>query len=396
MKEYEFVIIGSGIIGLSVARAMVKSGYKDIAIIEKESEPGKHASGRNSGVLHAGIYYTQDSLKAKYSISGNEQLTKFCSDNSLSINKCGKVIVAKDSTELAPLHELYSRAMANGCKVDMISEETLKKIEPYAITHKEAIHSPLTSVVNPKQIVSKIREDLIDSGVKVYTQTKFIKRAKESSFISNQGEFKYSTLINAAGAFADKIAHEYGVSPELKFIPFKGTYLQLREEKSYLVNGNVYPVPNIENPFLGVHFTRGISGLVTIGPTAIPALGRENYGILRGISPEMISFLYTEAMMFIKNKKFRTLATQEPKKYFKWLVYKEVKKMLNNVKYSDIISSPKVGIRPQLVNWKTKELVMDFKVEKVENTIHVLNAISPAFTGSFALAEDIVKNKVLT
>lgn len=385
------VICGGGITGLSIARELVKRDYNDIVILEKEKEIGVHASGRNSGVLHAGIYYTPESLKAKFCLRGNELMKEFCESKNIPIKRSGKVIVTKNEDELEILHELHKRAVNNKVEVKLIDKKELSEIEPYAKTVEQALYSPLTAVINPKDILKEIEKELIKSKkVKILKETKFIKLINNKTILTSKGKLNFELFINAAGAYADMVAHSFGVGLEYKMLPFKGTYKKLKREKSYIVNGNIYPVPDIKNPFLGVHLTKGYDGEVYIGPTAIPAFGRENYGIFRGIDLEAVQILYRDLIMFLKNEKFRNPALEEPKKYLSRYFFKDVKPLAKNIEFSDISPSLKVGIRPQLVNWKTKELEMDFVVMKDSNSIHILNAISPAFTSSFAFAEFVV------
>lgn len=385
------VICGGGITGLSIARELVKRDYNDIVILEKEKEIGVHASGRNSGVLHAGIYYTPESLKAKFCLRGNELMKEFCKSKNIPIKRSGKVIVTKNEDELEILHELHKRALNNKVEVKLIDKKELSEIEPYAKTVEQALYSPLTAVVNPKDILKEIEKELIKSKkVKILKETKFIKLINNKTILTSKGKLNFELFINAAGAYADMVAHSFGVGLEYKMLPFKGTYKKLKREKSYIVNGNIYPVPDIKNPFLCVHLTKGYDGEVYIGPTAIPAFGRENYGIFRGIDLEAVQILYRDLIMFLKNEKFRNPALEEPKKYLSRYFFKDVKPLAKNIEFSDISPSLKVGIRPQLVNWKTKELEMDFVVMKDSNSIHILNAISPAFTSSFAFAEFVV------
>ncbi len=390
------IICGAGIIGLSIARELVKSGAEDIVILEKEKELGLHASGRNSGVLHAGIYYTPDSLKARFCLKGNLMMKEYCKEKDIPILETGKVIVTKREEEIPILDELYQRARRNGADVRLIDSKELEEIEPYARTVEKAIFSPLTAVVDAKRIIYTLAKELADTGkVRIVKEAEVIGLKGSDTLKTNRGEYTFDLFINSAGAYADKIAHFFDVGRNYRIIPFKGTYKKLKKERSYLVRGNIYPVPDIRNPFLGVHFTKSYDGEVYIGPTAIPAFGRENYGLLKGIDGEAPSIILSDAILFIKNKKFRSVALTEPKKYFKNYFYRDIAPMVKELEPEDIIPSSKVGIRPQLVNWDTKELVMDFLVLKDSNSIHILNAISPAFTSAFAFAEFVVSEYIL-
>ncbi|GLI52686.1 L-2-hydroxyglutarate oxidase [Thermodesulfovibrio yellowstonii] len=388
------IICGAGITGLSLARELVSQGIRDITIIEKEASLGRHASGRNSGVLHAGIYYTPDSLKARFCLRGNLLMRQYCKDRNLTLIESGKVIVTKRESEIPVLHELYKRAKANGAEVELIDEKTLKEIEPYAKTCKQALYSPLTAVINPKEILESLERELGSLGVRVEKGV-VLKGIRESRLFTNKGELAYELFINAAGAHADRIAHLFGLAKQYRIVPFKGLYKKLRKEKSHLVRGNIYPVPDIKNPFLGIHFTKVHDGTVYVGPTATPALGRENYGLLDDLGIETLKILWRDFSLLLGNEKFRNTALTEIKKYRKANFYRDIKDMIEGVETADLLPSKKVGIRPQLIDIERKELVMDFLVIKDTNTLHILNAISPAFTSAFAFAEYVVKDYIL-
>ncbi|GAB6182925.1 L-2-hydroxyglutarate oxidase [Thermodesulfovibrio hydrogeniphilus] len=389
------LICGAGITGLSIARELLSCGISDITIIEKEKQIGKHASGRNSGVLHAGIYYTPDSLKAKFCLKGNLLMKQYCREKGLTLIETGKVIVTKTEDELSTLYELYNRAKANGAEVEIIDEKELKKIEPYAKTFKHALYSPHTAVINPNEVLNYLEQELTKKGAKIIKGVKVKGFAKGNSVSTDSGKINFDFFINAAGAHADKIAHSFGLASKYRILPFKGLYKKLRKEKAYLVKGNIYPVPEIRNPFLGVHFTKTHDGTVYVGPTATPAFGRENYKILEDIGLETFEILWRDLYLILKNKKFRTTALSDIKKYLKANFYRDVKDMIENVQISDLLPSKKVGIRPQLIDLEKKELVMDFVILKDANTLHILNAISPAFTSAFAFAEFVVKEYIL-
>lgn len=391
----DYLICGGGIVGLTIARELFRRGADNITIIEKEEYLGAHASGRNSGVLHAGIYYATDSMRAKFCLEGNFLMREYCKGKGLPILETGKVIVASTENEITALRELHDRAVANGAKVDLIDERQLAEIEPYAITCGQALYSHYTAVVDPVAVVKSISNDLVFSGkVTISTGTKFIGVEGNNLALTSRGKIRYGTFINASGAYSDRVAGAFGVGTGYKSIPFKGIYRKLAPDKSYLVKGNIYPVPDIRNPFLGVHFTRNVKGDVYIGPTAIPALGRENYGIFKGIDMEAIDISLREAVLFFVNPKFRNVALTEPRKYIFSYFFDDAKKLVKDLKPEYIIPSDKVGIRPQLVDWDKKELVMDFIVKKDANSVHILNSISPAFTCSMSFARYVVDNYI--
>ncbi|MGD8314915.1 MAG: L-2-hydroxyglutarate oxidase [Syntrophobacterales bacterium] len=388
----DILIVGGGIIGLTIARELVQQGHQDIIIIDKEKDLAKHASGRNSGVLHAGIYYTPDSLKARSCLSGNFLMRDYCKEKELPLLETGKVIVTRDEKEIPALKELYQRAVANGARVDIIDQHQLGEIEPNARTVENAIYSHDTAVVDPKKVMASLQADLVSTGkVQFFFDCAFVGTRGRNTALTSHGDIGFHYFINAAGAHCDRVARSFNLGLNLRMIPFKGIYKKLRKHKVNLVRGNIYPVPDIRNPFLGIHFTRSAHGEVYLGPTAIPALGRENYGLIEGIDAEGLAILYRDAVLFFANPKFRDVALKEPKKYLTPFFFNSASKLVKELHPSDIEPADKVGIRAQLVDWDKKELVLDFLVEKEENSIHILNPVSPAFTSSMDLAQKIVK-----
>ncbi|MFZ4400029.1 MAG: L-2-hydroxyglutarate oxidase [Bacteroidales bacterium] len=394
-KNYDYLIIGGGIMGLTIGFELRKKyPEKSIAIIEKEEDVAMHASGRNSGVLHAGFYYTSSSLKAKFTVDGNRIMKAFCYENGIHVNECHKVVVASDASELEALYELERRGKQNGVDIKLIDEEELFKIEPNSRTYKYALYSPTTASVDPIEVCQKIKEILITKKVDFFFNNKYIK--KENEYVmTNQNTFKVGFLINAAGLYADVIARDYGYSKDRIIIPFKGIYLKY-SGSDMPISTNIYPVPNLLNPFLGVHYTVTSHNHVKIGPTSIPAFWRENYdGFSNFKLNEFLQITYYEAILFITNAfNFRKLAINEIKKYNRKHFVSLAKKLTKKVDEDLFNDWLRPGIRAQLLNKKTKELEMDFVVEGDTKSLHLLNAVSPAFTCSFSLAKFLVDEKV--
>lgn len=391
VDKAEILIVGAGIIGLTIARQLVRTGHGDIVVIEKELELGVHASGRNSGVLHAGIYYSPDSLKAKSCLNGNFLMRAYCKEKGLPLVESGKVIVTRTEAELPVLDELFHRATANGAKVEMIDERQLAAIEPNARTVERALFSHYTAVVDPKAVLKSLKQDLEQSGrVKFQMGCKLTGLKGSGIATTSRGEIAFNRFINAAGAYCDKVAGMFGVGGQYRLIPFKGVYRLLKKDAPYTVNASIYPVPDIRNPFLGVHFTRSVHGDVYLGPTAIPALGRENYGVIAGIDSEAFAIAYQDLVLFLANRQFRNVALTEPLKYLPSYFFRDAARLVKELSQKDIVHASKVGIRPQLVDWDTKQLVMDFLVVADGASLHVLNPISPAFTSSMDLAQGMV------
>ncbi|RXK07196.1 L-2-hydroxyglutarate oxidase [Halarcobacter bivalviorum] len=383
---YDYLIVGSGIIGMTIAYELKeKEPSLKIAIIDKEEDVAKHASGRNSGVLHAGFYYTSNSLKAKFTVDGNRLMKEFCKKNNIFVNETQKIVVAKNETELEGIYELQRRAEVNGVETKIISEDEVSKTDPNIKTYKKALFSPNTASVDPKDVCFKLKEVLKEKGISFYFNTSF-----------DDCNLKYKYLINCAGVYADKIAQKFGLAKDYTLLPFKGIYLKYITNKSD-IKTNIYPVPNLANPFLGVHYTITVDGSIKIGPTAIPAFWRENYkGFSNFNFKEMIEILYFETKLFIQNSfNFRRLAIEEMKNYRSHIFIQKAKDMVKSIG-NDFKPIP-AGIRAQLLNKKTNELVQDFVLEHNKSSTHILNAVSPAFTCSFAFAKYVVseieKNK---
>jgi len=380
-KTVDFLIVGAGVIGLNLALRLKKI-YSDssVCVIEKEPEPGLHASGRNSGVLHAGFYYSSDSVKARFCKDGNEYLTDYCQTRRLPINRCGKLVVASNASELEGLSELLRRGQKNGVALDEISEAEAKEIEPRVSTYQKALFSPATATVSPRSVVNALLTDIKDAGVELWTDTAFIKHAG-SVVMTSRGNVDASYVVNAAGLYADRIAQDYGFSKDYRILPFKGLYLYAGRDGAALKT-NIYPVPNLEHPFLGVHFTVGVDGKTKIGPTAIPALWREQYGGLENFDfVEMMEITMREMALFCHNQfGFRQVAYEELRKQSRSRMVALAGKMVKNIENDRYEQWGKPGIRAQLVNIRKKTLEMDFIFEGDSHSFHVLNAVSPAFT----------------
>lgn len=379
MQQYDYLIVGTGIIGMTIAYELRQRNPEiTIALIDKESDVAQHASGRNSGVLHAGFYYSADSLKAKFTVDGNKKMKSFCTQYGLKINPTQKIVVAKNEQEVEGIYELQRRAEKNGVETKILTGTEVHAIDPNVKTFKIALFSPNTASVDPKEICYKLKEILLQKGVDFYFHTPFEKCNIHHSF-----------LINAAGAYADTIAHTYGIGRSYTMIPFKGIYLKYTEDKT-AIKANIYPVPNLKNPFLGVHYTITVDGSIKIGPTAIPAFWRENYNGFKNFDfLEMVTILKYMIKLFTLNAfHFRTLAIQEIQNYYTPLFIQKARDMVYNIG-NKFIPMPS-GIRAQLLNTNTNELVQDFIIEQTDTSIHILNAVSPAFTCSFAFAEYVV------
>ncbi len=394
---YDYLVIGGGIIGLNIAKNLKeRDSTCNIVLIDKEPSLAMHSSGRNSGILHAGFYYTADSLKAKFTKDGNKALHEFCEKRGLHVNKCAKVVIATNEEELKGLEELKKRGDKNGVELSWMDENELSVKYPNIKTYKKALFSPTTSTVNPKELTLEFGKVIKEMGVTILTNTAYKKRISATEVVTSQGNIKCKKVINCAGLYADKIAQEYGFAKNYVIIPFKGIYLKDKDNLSHLET-NVYPVPNLANPFLGVHYTLTEKNEAKIGPTAIPAFWRENYkGFDNFKLDEMVQILFYEAKLFLTNAfGFRTLAFTEVKKYIKSHLINLASILTKNMNHKGYTSWSTPGIRAQLLDTKTLELVQDFVVEGDENSVHVLNAVSPAFTSSIPFTNWVVENYIL-
>ncbi|MGW8268190.1 MAG: L-2-hydroxyglutarate oxidase [Longimicrobiales bacterium] len=384
----DFLVVGAGIVGLAVALE-VKLRFPDssVVILEKEGEVALHSSGRNSGVLHAGFYYTADSLKARFSREGTRRWTEYCLDRGLAINRCGKLVVAKGRHELEGLAELKRRGDRNGVVLQEVSEEEAREIDPAAKTFEKALFSPTTASVDPSEVVRTLASDARVAGIEIHFDTRALGR-KGKVLETDRGDYQPGYLINAAGLYADRLAKAYGFGHDLDILPFKGLYLYGDpEERRPRVH--IYPVPDLSKPWLGVHFTMGVRGEVKIGPTAIPAFWREHYRGWENFKlSEAASILSTEASLFLRNDfGFRNIAFDEVKKYARPVLVRQGAELVDGVSMKSFRRWGKPGIRAQLFHRKERKMLMDFHLEGDDRSLHVLNAVSPAFTCALPFAE---------
>lgn len=384
----DFLVIGGGVIGLNIARGLrhLFPG-SSVHLLEKEQDCGLHASGRNSGVLHAGFYYTPDSLKAKFTWRGNRLLTEYCEEKKIPLNKCGKLVVAKNHADHAGLNELLRRGRANGIPLDELSEKDAKAIEPRVKTCERALFSPATSTVDPSLVMQAMKKDAVDEGVQLHCGVRYLGGAK-GKVTTSQGTHEAGYVVNAAGLYADRIARDYGFSERYRILPFKGLYLYSSEPPGS-IRTNIYPVPNLKNPFLGVHFTVAASGKAKIGPTAIPGFWREHYGGIANFRWNEFLEVAVRGVGLLANSNFdfKTLAVQELAKYSKSKMVSLAAELAEGVRPEHYRDWGKPGIRAQLVDIQKRKLEMDFVFEGDRHSMHVLNAVSPAFTCGLPFSE---------
>lgn len=381
IENPDVLVIGGGVIGVNLAReAKRRHSAMRVTVLEKESALASHASGRNSGVLHAGFYYTADSLKARFTRDGNRELTAYCTERGLRIRRCGKLVVARDASELAGLDELSRRAERNGVELHRISESEARDIEPRVRTHESALYSPTTASVDPREVMASFEQEARQAGVDVQTGVAY-RGFRNGQVITSRGYLSPGYVINAGGLYADRIARDFGFSQHYRIIPFKGLYLY-EDAAAGGMRTNIYPVPDLNNPFLGVHYTVTVDGKTKIGPTAIPAFWREHYDGLKNFrASEFVEILAREAMLFTRNEfGFRRIAMDELRKYSRRRMASLAAHLADGVRVENYTKWGPPGIRAQLIDTRHNRLEMDFRFEGDDRSFHVLNAVSPAFT----------------
>jgi L-2-hydroxyglutarate oxidase LhgO len=391
-SKADYLIIGGGVVGLAIAMELRKRSPKaSIAVLEKESAVALHASGRNSGVLHAGFYYTPESLKAKLTRDGNERMRAFCIQNNLPLIETGKVVVAQRPEDVPALSELHRRGVANGVDVELVDPDLLATLEPLAETIDLALWSPRTAVADPAAVAIALEDILRKDGVEFFFNQE-VSKIRTGSLSTKSGDtFEYGHLINAAGLYSDVMAKELGFGERYSMIPFIGLYFYAPELKGALQR-HIYPTPDPRNPFLGVHFTKTAHGDVKVGPTAIPILSREQYGFFEGLKANELLGILANYPGFIGSKHhdvWSLVKTELPKLSRKHLL-RHASKLSSKVDVSKFTVPGKPGIRAQLFDKREAKLEMDFVIEGDANSTHVLNAVSPGWTSCFSFAEYVV------
>lgn len=399
---YDVVILGGGMVGLSIANQLLQRRPSlKVAVIDKEDSLGKHNSGRNSGVLHAGIYYKPDTLKAQVCVLGARRLKQWILDHELPLNQCGKLIIPTRESQDDQLEILLERGLKNGADVDIIDSKFFIEKAPSARTATgRAIWSPGTCVTNPLLVIRALSQSLGQQRVDFYLGSSDYEIDTSSSkiLLKNNLALDYGYLVNAAGVHSLEIAHQFSLGSNYKMMPFKGNYWMLKDPSKFNVTTNLYPVPDLSVPFLGIHFTPSSDGnSIYIGPTATPAFGCENYGTLENFElSTFFSTLYTLSGQYLSNKSnMRRYFHEQSIMWSKYIAINEMKRILPSITLADFVVSSKVGIRPQLFDLALDKLEDDLVCLSNSNSIHILNAISPAFTASFELADYIISSSPL-
>ena len=392
MAKYDYLVLGAGVVGLSIAIELrTRFPKASVHVLEKESGDSMHASGRNSGVLHAGFYYSPDSLKAKLTVDGNRRLKEFCQTEGVPVVTCGKVVVAQHGDQVPLLLELKRRGDANGVELDLVDEVELRKLEPLAETKEVALWSPNTAVSDPKAVSKALRTKAQRVGVSFEFETQVVRLGSHFATTSTGQRIDFDHFVNAAGLYSDKIAQMQGFGEKYSMMPFIGLYHYAPALKGTLKR-HIYPTPDPRNPFLGVHFTRTVDGSVKVGPTAIPLLSREQYSVLQGLNAREFMEILSNYPKFITSGHHDvwSLVRTELPKLSRSHLLGQAKKLSSKIDVSKFNVFGKPGIRAQLFDRSLGKLEMDFVVEGDSNSTHVLNAVSPGWTTCLSFAEYVV------
>ncbi|WP_209122711.1 L-2-hydroxyglutarate oxidase [Alkalihalobacillus sp. BA299] len=388
---FDFAIVGGGIVGLSVGVALYnKYPNAKVLLLEKEGCLAKHQTGHNSGVIHSGIYYKPGSYKAKFAREGSNLMVEFCNEHQIDHEICGKVIVATNKEELPLLEKLYERGLQNELKIKKVSAEQLKELEPH-VNGLAAVHVPMAGIVNYQQVSEKFAQLIEASGAKISLNTSVenINEANDCVTIeTSKGTFKSKLLINCAGLHSDRIAKLAGYITDMKIVPFRGEYFQLKPEKRYLVKNLIYPVPNPKFPFLGVHFTRMIDGTIEAGPNAVLSLKREGYYKKDINVKDIIEVLTYRGFWKLANKHMKEGLEEVIRSFNKAKFVESLQLLVPDIQGSDLEPAP-AGVRAQALK-PDGRLVDDFHIIMGKKCIHVCNAPSPAATASIRIGIEVV------
>ena len=390
-NTYDYAVIGAGIVGLSTALHLRKQNVS-VVVLEKEKEPGLHQSGRNSGVIHSGIYYKPNSSKSELSIRGRNLLIEYLKKKEINFRQEGKIVVDNDLNKLVNLLDRSIELDMEGVKI--VRDDELLSIEPNSVM-LNGLFVPQAGVVDYKEVVQAYAKDFIEMGGEI----KYIEEIKEieninglKSIKGNKDTYNCEFLINCAGLFSDEIAKLDNMSPNVKIIPFRGEYYKISNTKNKILNNMIYPLADPDLPFLGIHLTKTANGDIEAGPNAVLAFSKEGYKWTDINFVDLTKVLTFPGMLKLGKKYFRTGISEMYRSLNKKIFVKEIQKLINGVNLKDIKQIPS-GVRAQAVD-KDGNLVDDFLFEEGENSLHVLNSPSPAATASLAIGESIV-SKIL-
>ncbi len=391
---HEYAVIGGGIVGLATAMAVGNKYPKArILVLEKEQDLAQHQTGRNSGVIHSGIYYKPGSLKARFAREGNRSMVEFCSEHGIKHAVCGKVIVVSKPSELPLLESLFQRGLDHRLAVTRLSPEQVQETEPH-VRCLAGVNVRSTAIVNYREVSAKYVELVKSNGGTVRTgiRVECLRRLNGIQIIETpHGDFEAGFIINCAGLFSDRVARYSGLDPAAKIVPFRGEYYQLVPERRHLVKSLVYPVPNPEFPFLGVHFTRMIDDSVHAGPNAVLAFKREGYSRTDINCADLFETLTFSGFWNLARRYYRDGIMEMLRSVSKRAFVKSLQQLIPEITEDDLVPTHS-GVRAQALMPDGK-LVDDFLIVKGKNSIHVCNAPSPAATASLEIGR-FVANQV--
>lgn len=397
---YDALIIGGGVVGCAVARALVfKKPEWKIAVFEKEFAVARHSSGRNSGVLHSGFNLKPGSLKARFCVEGNRRWREYCGQKNIACRQIGTMVVALNAKQTEVLHELYRRGQGNGVPdLQILDQKQMTRLEPNA-RGEAALWSPTGSIVDSRALVVALIGEAKEHGVELFLVRKVLDVRESSAgyeiIARHQNDsverYQAKILINCAGLYADVVAHQLGVGKNYAIFPFRGEYLYLKPAKSDLIRSMVYPAPDLNYPFLGVHWTKKINGRVALGPNATLAFGRESYKAFHIHIGETARMVFSRNFMALfQSSAFRKLALKQIRlSLFKEEFMKEASALVRGATAEDIEPGP-AGNRAQLVD-RQGRLLDDMALERKGASWHVLNAVSPGLTCSLPFADYLVE-----
>ncbi|MFH2008958.1 MAG: L-2-hydroxyglutarate oxidase [bacterium] len=391
-ERRDVTIIGGGIVGSAVGLALSKRPGLSVAIVEAENKLAAHQTGHNSGVIHSGLYYKPGSLKATNCTEGREALYRFCEEHDIAHDRCGKVVVATQESELPALAELERRGGANGLKgIRRIGSEELRELEPH-VAGIAGLHVPETGIVDYPAVTRKFGELVQSAGGEILLDARLRAVRKDSGGLvldTTAGVVHTRHLINCAGLQSDRIARLCGVDPGLRIVPFRGEYYELTPERRHLVNNLVYPVPDPRFPFLGVHFTRMIHGGVEAGPNAVLALKREGYRWCSLSLRDIFSYVLYRGFWRMAFRYWRSGFGEIWRSLSKRAFVRALRRLMPELQLSDVHRAG-AGVRAQALD-PSGSLSDDFRIVEAERMIHVLNAPSPAATASLSIGQHVAR-----
>lgn len=387
---YDFIVVGGGIVGLSTANALLnKYQNSKVLVIEKETSWAAHQTGHNSGVIHSGIYYKPGSLKATLAREGNRAMVEFCQKHDIEHDVCGKVIVATDHAELHRMDDLYQRGLQNGIPVRKIDADELGHLEPH-VKGVGALHVPTTGIVNYKQVCQVLAERIASEG-EALLQTVVHDITDTTRHVvveTNRGTYEGKYLINCAGLHSDRVASMAKARTGMKIVPFRGEYYELTPEKRCLVKNLIYPVPNPEFPFLGVHYTRMIDGHVEAGPNAVLSLKREGYAKSDFDLKDFSEVMFYSGFWIMASRYWKDGLAEIIRSYSKSAFVSSLQRLIPEISADDLKPGP-AGVRAQALK-PDGSMVDDFFMIRGTRTLHVCNAPSPAATAALQIGDHIV------